>query len=183
MAVAATDMPAAVALRRAAHQHRRRAAGKLSLPLPPLQRCHSASHRGAAADDPALPPRCQAGHRHRTAIALLPLMTPCCRRASHRAAAADDAVLPPRCQASRRRRVIATAALLPPPCCHVARHRRPAAALPLLVIIITNSTNTRVLAELVIMITNKGVSLGSGPSLCKPCYSDACPLSVAWLLT
>ncbi len=32
------------------------------------------------------------------------------------------------------------------------------------------------------MITNKGVSLGSGPQLCKPHYSDTFPHNVAWLL-
>jgi hypothetical protein len=121
-------MPAAVALRCAAHQRRRRAAGELPLPLLPLPRYHSASHRGAAANDAALPPCCQAGHRHRAAvalpIALLPLMTPCCRRTAITLPIALLPLMTPCC--CRAAKLAAAAALLPPP-----RYRpHPAAMLP-----------------------------------------------------
>ncbi len=126
VAAAATAMPAAVALRRAAHRRRRRAAGELPLPLPPLPRCHSASHRGAATNDTELPPRCQAGHCHRTAvvlpIALLPLMTPCCRCAAKLAAAA--ALLPPpRYRRHPAATLPAIAALLPRCRCRLCFYR------------------------------------------------------------
>jgi hypothetical protein len=79
------------------------------LPSPPLPppRLRRTSHRGAAADDAALPPS------YRQATAMLPSWP-----------------LPPRCRRHCRCRGIAAAALLLPPCCHTACRYCPAAALP-----------------------------------------------------
>ena len=64
-------------------RYHRSAAGELLLPLLPLPPpcCHHASYRNAAADDTALPPRCQAGRCNRAAAGLLPSPRYCRHRA------------------------------------------------------------------------------------------------------
>ncbi len=130
---AAAAMPADVALPMHCppsppHCHQAAAAGELPLPPPPPPppRCHRTSCRGAAANDAALPPRCQAG---RPATALPPPL-PLPRYCRHRAIAAN---LLPRCPppppCCRCRCRAATVVATPPaplPCCR--RHRRAAAA-------------------------------------------------------